>query len=278
MEAGGAKNRTELYYASKNTWRVNITPLTYSASPYVDRAHGVDGYWSLTERQLQTARKLEAKSRGTRFNPKIVFDVAEIWITSWSTGVAWPAEAECVIEEVREHNKKTEIVVRVGPSKFILHVERPLGEEAWARFQVQSIEVVDPENGSPVAIMEFDGWQYHDDIGIDLAHHTLTTLANGQVETEHYVSRASLFEGNFSEITKMPAADSVDQFRGQMTYQSVINHTKSERSTLDDDSRKIIDRVKTDGSGPMGYRILLVISVIISAVFATVLLRRRSVL
>ncbi len=272
-KAGGEASRFELFYGNSDLWRLNTTPMTYSVVPYVDRASGSDGDWILSSYQLQTSRNWRGVDEDAGYRPQDRVDLVIRGIGVMVAGVPWPVDMEYSILSINDKNGQSEILLAVGEGQYRLTVEVVGGGD---RLRVKRVESLQSDGAKP-GVGEFQDWEYSDILGVDVARTYISILPSGQMEKECRLFHIGKLSKDLDVITRSPSADGVDEFRGAATYTSVIKHTAGDRVNVDHESRGITSVVGLDYDKNRDYSFVFVVSVVLAAVFAVMVVRKRSV-
>tara|TARA_R110002111_G_scaffold223323_1_gene285290 strand:- start:3506 stop:4561 length:1056 start_codon:yes stop_codon:yes gene_type:complete len=272
-KAGGEASRFELFYGKPGLWRLNSTPMTYSAVPYVDRASGSDGDWVLSSYQLQTSSNWRDVDEDAGYRPQDRVDLVIRSVGVMVAGIPWPVDMEYSVLSIEDKKGQSEILLSVGEGQYRLTVEVVGGGE---RLRVRRVENLQSDGANP-GVGEFLEWEYSDILGVDVARTYVSMLPSGQMEKEYRLFHIGKLSKDLDVITRSPAADGVDEFRGAATYTSVIKHTAGDRVNLDPESRGITSLVDMDNGKDRGYPFVFVISVVFAAVFAVMVIRKQSI-
>lgn len=282
MKEGGARRRLTLYYGDNRRWRTSEDTLTYSISPYADSAHGPDGYWTLTQRQLMTARSLGSIPEDAHYNPEFQLDWFKTILSSWSTGIYWPKEWEIEVERVESHGDGATITIGTDSRRFVLHVTRPAGSASddWSGFRVEQIEFRNPGSNELLATSTIDQWERCDQLGADLPRHQRTVYPDGRVESEYRVLHAGTLTVDIDQITDRPEPEGTDPIRGQVTFTSVRNHSVGETEMIEPETGEVLGVVKDAQRKPTrsrGWAVWLVAGgVVLLVVIVVVRVRGRA--
>lgn len=278
LELGGKRSEYALYYADQDSWRTSTRSLNYSLSPYIEHAKGEDGYWGMGSRQLTVAKRLDERTEEARWNPEFYLTLFQKNLSSWTTGILWPSDAEIDIVDSSTEGALGRLTVHMGSLRFVIQVERDQSDESWASFRVIEIKIYDRESGEHTATSMFRGWKVVPDFGFQLPEMNQTVFSDGTIESEYSGISLRPLSRDIGELTALPDADGVDPIRGQVTFSSVRQLGSDETEILDTDTREVLDVVKSDQEEPTtawGSAIWLVLIGVVVIVFVVV--RKRSV-
>lgn len=276
LELGGKRSEYALYYANEDHWRTSTLSLNYSLSPFSEHAKGRDGYWGMGSRQLTVAKRLDERTDEAQWNPEFHLTLFQTLLSSWTTGILWPKDADIDIVDSRTEGNAGWLTVHMGSLRFVVHVERDRNDESWASFRVVENQIYDRESGEYTATSMFRGWKEVPEFGLQLPQMKQTVLSDGTIESEYTSISLRPLSRDIGELTALPGADSVDPIRGQVTFRSVRKLGSDQTEILDTDTREVLDVVKSDQGQPVkswGSTIWLVLVGVVVIVF--VVIRKR---
>lgn len=271
---GGAVREYHVYYGSDNAWRVNMTSITHSARAYVDNAFGADGYWAMSDRSLRVSSNLGGSADDENFDPSNDLRFVKKVLATLHTGLGWDPQADCVIGQIRENGTIAHAEVLTDHRRFVLTLEGS-PQKAWADARVVRTETFDRGTGKPMAVGQLGERVNLEALGIDMARMRQLVLPDGSVQTAYMLKHGGRLRTSIESITAIPRPDAVDLLRGAVTYQTMHLYDQAERSLVDRTSRTILQSETTRQRLSALQKWLVGLILVVSAVLAATLLRKK---